>query len=61
MHHGEKRSMREASDAVSRTHSVSAIANGPSSGQLNILGVKVTKFKKSALAILITFLHHGLN
>ena len=41
LHHGEKRSMRESSDPVSRAHNASGIANGPSNGQMNILNVKV--------------------
>eukprot|EP00795_Rhopilema_esculentum_P001174 gene1174-15533_t len=40
MLHGEKGSVRDPGDAVTMGHSGSGIVNGPSSGPLNILGVK---------------------
>jgi len=40
LHLGEKRPIRDAPDPVSRAHNVTGMTNGPSNGQLNILGIK---------------------
>ena len=46
LHLGEKRPIRDAPDPVSRAHNVAGMTNGPSNGQLNILGIKVINFIK---------------
>ena len=55
MLHGEKGSVRDPGDAVSMGHSGSGIVNGPSSGPLNILGVKVRSISKACIASLTFF------